>query len=210
MIFETFHVGPFQCNCTILGCEETQSAVVIDPGDAADKILARLNHHRLKTIYLLHTHAHIDHISATSTVRAETGAKAALHEGDLFLCQNLPLQAEHFGLETPTIPMIDHFLRDKETLSFGASTIEVIHTPGHTPGSVTFYLPTVGLFTGDTLFRESIGRTDLWGGSYPTIIDSIKTKLFSFPESTIVYSGHGHSTTIGKEKRENPFVGEQA
>ncbi len=207
MIFESIPVGPFQCNCIILGCEETRSAIVIDPGEEADRILHLLSHHQLKTLYLFHTHAHIDHIGATDAVRAKTAASAALHEEDMFLCRNLAVQAELFGLDTPTIPTIDLFLKQGETLSFGEQKAEVIHTPGHTPGSVTFYVPTVGLFTGDTLFSGSIGRTDLWGGSHPTLIDSIKTKLFSFPDDTVVYPGHGPTTTIGREKKQNPFVG---
>jgi glyoxylase-like metal-dependent hydrolase (beta-lactamase superfamily II) len=207
MIFEIFPVGPFQCNCAILGCEETRSAVVIDPGEDADRILARLIHHQLKTVYLLHTHAHIDHIGATDAVRQKTDAESALHEDDLFLCQNLKLQADYFNLPEPSVPVIDRFLKHGEILSFGTGRIHVIHTPGHTPGSVTLHLPDVGLFTGDTLFNGSIGRTDLWGGSQQTLIDSITTRLFSFPDPTQVYPGHGPRTTIGDEKRDNPFVG---
>ena len=206
MIFETIPVGPFQCNCMILGCEETRAAIVIDPGDSADQINALFEKHQLNPVYLLHTHAHIDHIGATDEMKAKTGARAALHEDDLFLCQNLTLQAEHFGLPAPPIPVIDHFFKKKESLSFGKEIVEVFHTPGHTPGSVTFYIPTIGLLTGDTLFKGSIGRTDLWGGSYRTIIASMTELLHTFPDETVVYPGHGASTTLGKEKRENPFV----
>ena len=206
MIFEIIPVGPFQCNCMILGCEETREAIVIDPGDAPDRIMLLLAKHQLKPVYLLHTHAHIDHIGATDTIKAKTGARAALHEDDLFLCQNLGLQAEHFGLPTPSIPVIDHFFKKEESLSFGKKTAEVFHTPGHTQGSVTFYVPTVGLVTGDTLFKGSIGRTDLWGGSYPTIMASIAGIVDGFPDETVVYPGHGPATTLGREKRENPFI----
>ena len=191
----------------ILGCEETKAAVVIDPGEDAIRILQHLVQYELKTLYLLHTHAHIDHIGATDLVRTQTGAESALHEEDMFLCQNLSLQASLFDLPCPPVPIIDLFLKQGDIFSFGKHHVEVIHTPGHTPGSVSFYIPTLGLLTGDTLFRGSIGRTDLWRGSYPTLIDSIKTKLFPFPDETIVYPGHGPTTTIGAERAGNPFVG---
>lgn len=207
MIFELFPVGPFQCNCIILGCEETKAAVVIDPGEDASCILQHLAKWELKTLYLLHTHAHIDHIGATDAVRTQTGAETALHEEDMFLCQNLALQASLFDLSCPPVPIIDLFLRHGDIFSFGRHRVEVLHTPGHTPGSVSFHIPTLGLLTGDTLFKGSIGRTDLWRGSYPALIDSIKTKLLSFPDETVVYPGHGPPTTIGAEKEENPFVG---
>lgn len=207
MIFETFPVGPFQCNCMIFGCEETKAAIVVDPGEDSGLILQRLAKYELKTLYLFHTHAHIDHIGATDAVRTQTGAESALHKEDLFLCENLALQASLFDLPTPPIPTIDILLKQGDLFSFGKNRLEVLHTPGHTPGSVSFYIPTIGLITGDTLFKGSIGRTDLWRGSYPTLIDSIQSKLFSFPDETMVYPGHGPSTTIGDEKRGNPFVG---
>ena len=191
----------------ILGCEETRSAIVVDPGDDAEHILSLLAQHRLNTVYLLHTHAHIDHIGATDLLRSKTGAQTAVHQEDIFLVQNLGLQAEYFGWPDPAVPDIDLFLNGGETLSFGKKSTHVLHTPGHTPGSVTFHVPTLGLITGDTLFKGSIGRTDLWGGSYPTIIDSIRKTLFSFPDETIVYPGHGPATTIGQEKQRNPYVG---
>lgn len=206
MIFESFPVGPFQCNCVILACEETQTAVVFDPGEEADEILDRLARHRLKVIFLLHTHAHLDHIGATDAVRAKTGAATGLHEEDLFLCENLHVQASLFGLPMPPIPPIDRFLKHGDSFSFGREKVEVIHTPGHTPGSVSFYVPAFGLLTGDTLFAGSVGRTDLWGGSYPTLIGSIQKRLLSFPDETAVYPGHGPRTTIGRERRSNPFL----
>jgi glyoxylase-like metal-dependent hydrolase (beta-lactamase superfamily II) len=191
----------------IFGCEETKAAIVVDPGENADRILQRLAKYELKTLYLFHTHAHIDHIGATDAVRTQTGAATALHKDDLFLCENLALQASLFDLPTPPIPTIDILLKHGDLFSFGGNHLNVLHTPGHTPGSVSFYIPTIGLLTGDTLFKGSIGRTDLWRGSYPTLIDSIQSQLFSFPDETIVYPGHGPSTTIGEEKRGNPFVG---
>ena len=206
MIVESFPVGPFQCNCMILGCEETKAAIVIDPGEESDRIVDRLEKLRLKTIYLLHTHAHLDHIGATDSVQKKTGAKTGLHEDDMPLCENLHIQAERFGLPTPPVPAIDLFLKGGDSLSFGERKAEVLHTPGHTPGSLSFYIPTFGLITGDTLFAGSVGRTDLWGGSHPTLIRSIQKELLSFPDETMVYPGHGPKTTIGKERRGNPFL----
>lgn len=206
MIFESFPVGPFQCNCMIFGCEETQSAVVIDPGDEADAILATLARWKIKALYLLHTHAHLDHIGATHDVRQQTGAASGLHEDDMPLCENLAVQASLFGLSAPPVPIIDRFLKNGDVLSFGHHTVDVLHTPGHTPGSLSFHVPSVGLITGDTLFAGSVGRTDLWGGSHPTLIRSIHSRLLSFPEETIVYPGHGPKTTIGREKRSNPYL----
>jgi len=199
MIFESFTVGPFQCNCMVIGCEETRSAVVIDPGEDAGKILEVLSRHQLKTVYLLHTHAHLDHIGATKTLHQKTGGATCLHEDDMFLCEHLSDQAALFGLPTPETPEIDQFLNNKDSLSFGNVKAEVFHTPGHTPGSLSFYIPDIGLLTGDTLFSGSVGRTDLWKRSQSTLITSIKNQLLSFPDETVVYPGHGPSTTIGQE-----------
>lgn len=206
MIFESFPVGPFQCNCMIIGCEESRSAVVIDPGDDAERILSVLSQHQLKPVYLLHSHAHLDHIGATKAVHQDSGGLTCLHEDDLFLCEHLAEQAALFGLPTPETPKIDQFLKDGNVLSFGNESVEVLHTPGHTPGSLSFYIPELGLMTGDTLFSGSVGRTDLWKGSYPTLISSIKKHLLPFPDETQVYPGHGPSTTIGLERRRNPFL----
>lgn len=206
MIFESFPVGPFQCNCVILGCEETGSAVVIDPGEEADRILQSLAQRSLKTLFLFHTHAHLDHIGATDAIKKKTGATTALHEDDMILCENLHIQAALFGLPTPPTPAIDRFLKHGDSFTFGKERVEVIYTPGHTPGSSSFFVPGVGLLTGDTLFAGSVGRTDLWGGSHPTLISSIKRRLFSFPDETAVYPGHGSQTTIGKERTSNPFL----
>jgi len=206
MIFESFPVGPFHCNCVILGCEETQTAIVVDPGDSAERIIDSLASRQLKAVYLLHTHAHLDHIGATATVRGKTGARTVLHEEDMFLCENLSLQAAAFGLPTPPTPLIDQYVKDKEAFYFGRHSVEAIFTPGHTPGSVSFFVEGLGLLTGDTLFAGSIGRTDLWEGSYPTMIQSIKRRLLDFPDDTNVYPGHGPKTTIGREKKSNSFL----
>jgi len=206
MFFESFPVGPFQCNCVILGCEKARSAVVIDPGGEPERILKVLTRHQLKTAYLLHTHAHLDHVGGTSALHQATGSTTGLHEDDMELCENLALQAQLFGLPTPDQPRIDLFLKAGDRLSFGEETIEVLHTPGHTPGSLCFFTEHIGLFTGDTLFSGSIGRTDLWGGSHPALIASIKKELLTFPDDTRVYPGHGAGSTIGREKTLNPFL----
>ncbi len=206
MIVESFPVGPFQCNCIILGCEETQAALVIDPGEESERILKRLSELSLKTVYLFHTHAHLDHISGTDGVQKKAGGLTCLHEDDMDLCEKLQLQASFFGLPSPTTPRIDQFLHDGDVLSFGQHSVEVLHTPGHTPGSLTFYISGFGLVTGDTLFAGGIGRTDLWGGSHPTLIHSIQKKLLTFPGETSVYPGHGPKTTVGREREGNPFL----
>ncbi len=190
----------------ILGCEATKMAIVVDPGDAADQILDALAAQQLKTVYLLHTHAHIDHIGATAAVRGKTGACVALHEEDLFLCENLSLQASVLGLPTPPTPLVDKYIKEGDSFPFGGHQVEALHTPGHTPGSVSFFVEGLGLLTGDTLFSGSIGRTDLWGGSYSTIVQSIQKRLLGFPDETTVYPGHGPKTTIGRERRMNPFL----
>lgn len=207
MIFESFPVGPFQCNCMILGCKKTRSAVVIDPGEEAEQILALLSQHELNVVYILHSHAHLDHVGATKAVHENAGGTTGLHEDDMFLCEHLSTQAELFGLPCPETPVIEQFLNNGDVLSFGDHAVEVLHTPGHTPGSLSFYINSVGLITGDTLFSGGVGRTDLWEGSHPTLISSIKKSLLTFPDETIVYPGHGPKTTIGRERQSNPFLG---
>lgn len=206
MIIESFPVAPFQCNCIILACEKTRSALVIDPGGDAARILAFLSLHKLKLAQIIHTHAHLDHVGATDEIHKKLGGLTGLHEDDMPLCNHLGLQAELFGLPTPATPTIDQFLKDGMSLSFGEKTVEVIHTPGHTPGSLCFFVQDFGLLTGDTLFFGSVGRTDLWGGSQATLLDSIKKKLLTFPNETVVYPGHGPKTAIGMERHNNPYL----
>lgn len=212
MFVKTFPVGSFQCNCTILGDETTGEAVVIDPGDEAPRILAELEKKSLHVKYILHTHAHLDHIGATRLVQEKTGGKIGLHKEDLFLYENIAMQGQFLGLRIdPQVPPVDHYLEHADVLEWGGTQTKVFHTPGHTPGSITFHLPQcVGgkdmLFAGDTLFMGSIGRTDLWGGDYDLILDSIKTKILTLKEDTVVICGHGPNTTIGQEKKFNPFL----
>lgn len=209
MLIETFPVGPLGCNCTILADETTRDAIVVDPGGDEEEILARLRRHGLKVGAILHTHTHIDHVGATASVQQSTGAPARIHEGDLFLYQMLPIQGQLIGIRAPQMAELDTFLRDGEVVSVGPLSLEVLHTPGHTPGSVCFRCQHDGrdvLLAGDTLFAGSIGRTDLWGGDYQTILRSIKTRLLTLPGDTLVITGHDRFTTIDREARTNPFL----
>ena len=206
MIVEMFPVGLFQCNCIILGCDETHSAIVIDPGEEGDRIVETLKRQGLTAISLLHTHAHFDHIGGTVRVREQTGAVAALHEDDMGLYEKLPEQTALFDLPDVQVPTIDRWIKDGDTFAFGRHAALALHTPGHTQGSTSFYIADFGLATGDTLFAGSVGRTDLWGGSHPTLIQSIHKKLLAFPDDTRIYPGHGRHTTVGQERRTNPFL----
>lgn len=207
MIVETFPVGSFQCNCTILGDPATGKAIVVDPGDEPDVILGHLQRLGLEAVYAFHTHAHLDHVMATRRVKEEHGAAILLHQGDLMLYENLQMQAKLFGMKTGDPLPVDEFVEDGDSVRTGALNGKVIHTPGHTPGSMCLHLSEANLLlAGDTLFMRGIGRTDLWGGSYPEIQASIRDRLYSLPPATRVIAGHGADTTIGAEKTENPFV----
>lgn len=210
LIVETFPVGPLACNCTILGDPASKEAVVIDPGDEPERILGRLKALGLRATHLVHTHAHIDHVTATRSVAEATGAKVLLHEQDRWLYENLAVQGELLGWEPDAPRPPDAFLAEGDEVRFGPYRIRTLHTPGHTPGSLCFHLAGAELlFSGDTLFAGSIGRTDLWGGSMREILRSIRTKLLApFAGATPVVPGHGPATTIGEERRSNPFVGE--
>ncbi len=206
MILETLAVGPFQSNVFILGNEETREAIVIDPGDDIPDVLGILKKNDLKLNRILLTHGHIDHVSGVKELKDATGAAVFLHKEDIFLYEQLPTQASFFGTTANDIIKIDTILEDGMEIGAGDLKCRVIHTPGHTPGSVSFYFPSGIVFTGDTLFRWSIGRTDLWGSSHEELMSSIKEKLFKLDEKTKVYPGHGPATTIGVEKRDNPFL----
>ncbi len=206
IILECLVVPPFQSNCWILGCEETREGVVIDPGDEAG-ILKTLKAHKLTPKYLIHTHGHLDHVSATAAIQRETGAPVLIHEADQIFLDNLTLQGTTFGLSAPESPTVDQYIHEGERISFGQFTLSVLETPGHSPGGICLKLEGEKiLFVGDTLFQGSIGRTDLWGGNYEQLLDSIRGKLWPLDDNTVVYPGHGPSTTIGAEKRENPFL----
>jgi len=208
MIIETFPVGLLQCNCTIIADENTREAIVIDPGDDPEEILRRLEKQGLTAKQIVCTHTHIDHVGAIHDLQQRCGTPAAVHKADLFLFDKLDVQAQWIGIRTPQRGLIDSFLQDGSAVSCDGVELGILHTPGHTPGSTTFHFSGDRniLFAGDTLFRQSIGRTDLWGGSYPEILASIQKKLMTFDDDTLVISGHGPSTTIGHERRHNPFL----
>jgi len=207
MIFEHLTVGPLQCNCFILGDEATRDAIVVDPGEDADRILALVTRHRLTVRAVVQTHAHFDHVGASGPLREATGAEVCLHRGDTFLYDNLAMQAKLFGVPAPKAAPVSRWYDHGEEVKAGGMALGVIHTPGHTPGSVCLRMAADGLlFSGDTLFCGSIGRTDLWGGSYEQIMASIKERLLTLPDDTVVYPGHGPETTIGDERRSNPFI----
>lgn len=208
MFLKTFPVGLFQCNCSILADENTGEALVIDPGDEADQILRLLKEKNFAVKYLIHTHAHLDHICATKEVHAKTKAAICLHKADQFLYDNIEMQGRSMGLtQTVGVAPVTKYLEHGDEIVMPDLSIKVLHTPGHTPGSVCFFLKNQNLlFAGDTLFYRSIGRTDLWGGDYSQIIASIKTRLLCLDPETTVIPGHGPKTTIGAEGQKNPFL----
>ena len=196
-----------QCNCSILGDEASREAIVIDPGDNIDQILLILARHSLQVKAIVITHAHIDHIGGAQKLKAATGAPVYLNHNDTFLYDALDMQAGWLGIPTPARTEIDSELRDGDLLQLGAAELLALHTPGHTPGSVSLWIPSENkLIAGDTLFRDSIGRTDLPGGDGRKILDSIREKLLTLPEDAIVIPGHGGATTIGRERKLNPFL----
>ena len=205
-ILECLVVQPFESNCWILGCNETRAAVVIDPGEEAG-ILQTLKAHQLTLKYLIHTHGHLDHVSATAAIQRQTSAPVLIHAAEQILLDNLTLQGTMFGLKAPAPPTVDRYICEGEKIGWGQYTLSVIETPGHSPGGVCLNLEGEKiLFGGDTLFQGNIGRTDLWGGDYEQLLDSIREKLWQLDDDTIVCPGHGPRTTIGREKRENPFL----
>lgn len=208
MIIKSLAVGPIMANCFILGCEKTRESVVIDPGDETDKILLSLADSELKLKYIINTHGHFDHVGGNRKLKDATGADILIHSLDAPMLSQLPTAAAAFGLSSDESPPPDKSLEDGETVSFGSITLEVIHTPGHTPGGISLYTDGC-VFVGDTLFAGSIGRTDFPGGDYETLISSIRNKLFVLGDDVRVFTGHGPETSICNEKRFNPFVGQR-
>jgi hydroxyacylglutathione hydrolase len=207
MIHEILAVGPLQCNCSIIGDETTREAMVIDPGDDIDDILALLRKHNLQVKQIVITHAHIDHVGGAQKLRAATGAPIVLNQNDYDLLKMLDMQAAWVGMSSPGKVEVDHSVSDAETLQTGSLRANVLHTPGHTEGSICLYFPTEQkLIAGDTLFAGSIGRTDLPGGSFQKIINSLHERVLALPDETVVVPGHGPLTTIGNERETNPFL----
>jgi glyoxylase-like metal-dependent hydrolase (beta-lactamase superfamily II) len=209
LAIEHFPVGPLACTCTIVADPASGEALVIDGGDDVEHIVTRLAALGVRATALLHTHAHIDHIGALGELRERTGARGLLHPGDLPLYATMREQARWLGVAAPAVVALDGELLDGDKVSAGSARLDVLHTPGHTPGSVSFSLTIGGrtvLLTGDTLFRGSIGRWDLGGTSAEDIVASINRKLLAFSDDTIVVPGHGPATTIGIERASNPFL----
>jgi len=218
LIHITLPVGMLQCNCTIIGDPLTREALVIDPGDEVTRIMDLLGRHKLTVKAIVSTHAHIDHVGGLSKLHRFTGAPVLMHREDLPLYQAMDMQAAFLGVAAPELTSIDNLLKEGDTLRWGDYQARIIHTPGHTPGSVCLYVPQEAgivtlvapqLFAGDTLFAGSIGRTDLWGGSMEKMMDSLVHKLLALPDDTVVYPGHGLTTTIGEERQSNPFLVEK-
>lgn len=205
MIIETLAVGSLGANCYIIGCSDTKEGVVIDPGGSSNAILNTVKSLGLNIKYIIDTHGHIDHIGANDEVKKATGAEVIIHEDDKDMLTNHQKNLSMFMGEELSFSPADRLVKDGDTIEFGNLVLEVIHTPGHTRGGITLKLDQK-LFVGDTLFAGSIGRTDFPGGSYEDIIKSIKTKLLVLPEDTKVYPGHGPVSTIGYEKKTNPFL----
>jgi glyoxylase-like metal-dependent hydrolase (beta-lactamase superfamily II) len=210
MIHEILPVGPLQCNCSVFGDETSHEAIVIDPGDEIEEIQAILTRHGLQVKAIVITHAHIDHIGGAAKLRAATGAPVYMNANDSELARHLDMQAAWLNVETPENPGIDVEAREGDALMIGITRFEILETPGHTQGSISLYSQAENkLVAGDTLFRDSIGRTDLPGGDSRKILSSIHTKLLTLPESTVVIPGHGSTTTIGREKHFNPFLSQR-
>ena len=208
-------VGLLQCNCSIIGDPITREALVLDPGDEVHRIMDLLGRHRLKVKAIVSTHAHIDHVGGLKKLHDYTGAPVLMHRDDVPLYSAMDMQAAFLGVEPPELAEVDQFLREGDNLQWGNLEAQVMHTPGHTPGSSCLFLPadrgkvTIAapqLFAGDTLFAGSIGRTDLWGGSMEKMMNSLVHKILALPDETVVHPGHGIATTIGEERQSNPFL----
>lgn len=206
MIVERVEVGAFAENCYVVGCEETRDGVVIDPGDEIDRIIETITSLQLNVRLILLTHAHLDHVKEVKAFNKGFGVPVLMHQDDRFLLDNLLVQAASFGMTTSGIPTIDRYLEEGEVIGVGSLSFEVLHTPGHSPGSISF-VTEKSVFVGDVLFAGSIGRTDLPGGDLETLLASIKLKLLTMDDATRVYPGHGPATTIGQERQFNPFLG---
>ena len=209
MIIKTLAVGPIMANCFVLGCDATQEAAVIDPGDEPDRILQALAESNLTVKLIINTHGHFDHVGANKKLNEVTGAPILIHPLDAPMLNQLADSAAAWGMTADNSPPPDRELQDGDQVNFGKIILKVLHTPGHTPGGISLYTDHE-VFVGDTLFAGSIGRTDFPGGSFETLKESVQQKLFALSDDLKVYPGHNQPTTIGVEKRTNPFVGEQS
>ena len=207
MIRRTFSVPPLGCNCSIIGDPISKQVIVVDPGGAPERILHEVRELGLTVVNILHTHAHFDHFLASGAMKQATGAALCLHPDDQPLWNILDVQCRMFGVPYVPAPPPDYWLADQERLNIGALEVLALHTPGHTPGSMCFHVPAAQLLlAGDTLFRGGIGRTDLWGGDFDAIEQSIKERLYTLDGATHVVAGHGADTNIRQERETNSFV----
>ncbi len=206
MILEGFPVGPIQANCYIVGDEETRTGVVIDPGDEAERILERVRANQLEVVYILNTHGHFDHVGGNKKLKEATGGKIAIHSDDASYLDRIAETAAVWGMRAENSPPPDILLSDGQVLEAGGLRFKVLHTPGHSPGSVSFVMEVAQIvFTGDLIFAGSIGRTDFPGGDYNKLIRSVREKIFPLGDDFRILSGHGPVTTVGHEKLHNPF-----
>ena len=206
MIIRSITVGPVMTNCYVVGCEETKKGVIIDPGDEVDRILMEAVEEKLSIVYIINTHGHFDHVGGNSRLKKATGADLMIHPLDAPMLQDVAASAANWGLQADNSPEPDRLLNDGDTVSFGNLTFKVYHTPGHTAGGISLHSNS-DVFVGDTLFAGSVGRTDFPGGDFDLLKSSIHEKLFTLDDSVTVWPGHNQQTTIGREKRMNPFVG---
>lgn len=206
MFLQCITVGLFQENCYLIGDPASGLGAIIDPGDEADRILSAVNESKLKYLYILNTHAHLDHVGAVDAIKKELNIPFYLHREEEAVLKSVPMQAAMFGLPPLRAPHVDVWYDINSTIELGSLSIRLLFTPGHTPGGVSLCMASEKtVIAGDTLFNGSIGRTDLPGGNFDTLISSIHNKLFVLPDDTLVYPGHGPETTIGYEKQYNPF-----
>jgi len=202
-------VGPFEMNAYIVAEENSPKCLLIDPGDEPDKLIEFIENHHLQPQLIVNTHNHIDHARRVSEIQKHYTLPFYIHEDDLPLLESIKNQGLLFGLDTSALPEVTGYLKHDETLKLVRENFLILHTPGHSPGSICLYTPG-HVFVGDVLFKDSIGRTDLYGGNFKILLKSINEKLFTLPDETIVYSGHGPTTTIGREKKHNPFLNPSA
>lgn len=205
MKIQQIPVGPFEMNCYIVTEDNHPNCLIIDPGDEPERLIHYIDEHQLKPARIINTHNHIDHTRRVSDIQNYYKIPFHIGEDDLPLLESLKDQGLLFGLDASPLPAVSGFLKDGDTFKLVEKTFTALHTPGHSPGSICLYTPG-HVFVGDVLFRDSIGRTDLYGGNYQALLKSIREKLLTLPEETIVYSGHGPTTTIGREKKHNPFL----
>ncbi len=206
MIIKMLMVGPVMTNCYVVGCEDTKKGIVIDPGDDTEIILHTVEENGLSIEYIINTHGHFDHVGGNSHIKEVTGADILIHKIDAPWLSQVKASACVWGLQMDNSPPADRFLKDGDTVSVGNLNFKVLHTPGHSEGGISL-LTDGNVFVGDTLFAGSVGRTDFPGGDFNILKDSIHRKLFTLDDATKVWPGHNHETTIGQEKRTNPFVG---